>query len=77
MFYKIILEWFDCTTETDHLSSHSILGSDWEAFKKAKSLLKQKDTGTLIPTCARVEDREENVIAVFDWVEGRPERRET
>ena len=71
MRYEIIVEWFDTKTETDKLAVYEAFGALFEAKKRARRYLKSYDRESFIPTCARVEDDKENVVAMFDWIDGK------
>lgn len=71
MRYEIIVEWFDTSTELDRMEVIPFRGSLDQAKGIAKDrLYNDSITANRIPECARVEDRAENVVAVFEWEDG-------
>lgn len=44
-----------------------VFGSLDEVKERARWYLTDRNRGMMIPTCCRVEDDKEDVVAVYDW----------
>lgn len=67
MRYEIIVEWFDTKTERDRMAHYAGAGTIDEAKSRARWYLIDRNRNGCIPEVCRVEDNEENVVAVYDW----------
>jgi len=69
MRFEIIVEWFDTKNEIDRMEIIPYRGTLAQAKGVAKDrLYNDSITANRIPNVARVEDHDEKVVAVFEWV---------